>query len=165
MYMTACLTNQADFNELLVPQILRGTALMFCYLPANLIALGTMPSDKLKNAAGLYNLTRDLGGALGLATISTILNDRLHFHWNRLVENINPARPAVQQFLETQTSRLDGLVPGDSSRAAFKLLANLVRREALVLTYNDVLMLLGVAFVIGLLIMPLVGRPQSRMAH
>ena len=165
MYMTACLTNQADFNELLMPQILRGTALMFCYLPANLIALGTMPSDKLKNAAGLYNLTRDLGGALGLATISTILNDRLHFHWNRLIENINPARPAVQQFLEAQTSRLDGLVPGDSSRAAFKLLANLVRREALVLTYNDVLMLLGVAFVIGLLIMPLVGRPQSRMAH
>ena len=165
MYMTACLTNQADFNELLMPQILRGTALMFCYLPANLIALGTMPSDKLKNAAGLYNLTRDLGGALGLATISTILNDRLHFHWNRLIEDINPARPAVQQFLEAQTSRLDGLVPGDSSRAAFKLLANLVRREALVLTYNDVLMLLGVAFVIGLLIMPLVGRPQSRMAH
>src|SRR4029077_1836904 len=31
MYLTACLTNQADFNELLVPQILRGTALMFCY--------------------------------------------------------------------------------------------------------------------------------------
>jgi DHA2 family multidrug resistance protein len=165
MYMTACLTNQADFNELLMPQILRGTALMFCYLPANLIALGTVPSDKLKNAAGLYNLTRDLGGALGLATISTILNDRLHFHWNRLIENINPARPAVQQFLDAQTSRLDGLVPGDASRAAFKLLANLVRREALVLTYNDVLMLLGVAFVIGLLIMPLVGRPQSRMAH
>jgi len=45
------------------------------------------------------------------------------------------------------------------------LLAQLVQREALVLTYNDVLMLLGVAFAIGLLMMPLVGRPQSRMAH
>jgi DHA2 family multidrug resistance protein len=165
MYMTACLTNQADFNELLVPQILRGTALMCCYLPANLIALGTVPSDKLKNAAGLYNLTRDLGGALGLAAISTVLNTRLHFHWNRLIENINPARPAVQQFLDAQANRLDGIVSGDSSRAAFKLLAQLVQREALVLTYNDVLMLLGVAFAIGLLIMPLVGRPQSRMAH
>ena len=165
MYQTACLTNQADFNELLVPQILRGVALMFCYLPANLIALGTVPADKLKNASGLYNLTRDLGGALGLAAIGTILNDRLHFHWNRLIENVNPARPAVQHFLDVQTSRLDGLVPGDSSHAAFKLLANLVQREALVLTYNDVLMLLGVAFALGLLMMPFVGRPQSRMAH
>jgi DHA2 family multidrug resistance protein len=138
---------------------------MCCYLPANLIALGTVPSDKLKNAAGLYNLTRDLGGALGLAAISTVLNTRLHFHWNRLIENINPTRPAVQQFLDTQANRLDGVVSGDSSRAAFKLLAQLVQREALVLTYNDVLMLLGVAFAIGLLMMPLVGRPQSRMAH
>ena len=63
---------------------------MFCYLPANMIALGTVPPDKLKNAAGLYNLTRDLGGALGLATIGTVMNERLHFHWNRLIENINP---------------------------------------------------------------------------
>src|ERR1700675_1263881 len=146
MYLTAVLTNQASFWELFVPQALRGIALMFCYLPANLIALGSVPADRLKNVACLYNLMRDLGGAIGLAMIGTIMNDRLHFHWNRLIENINPARPAVQHFLDAQTSRLDGLVPGDSSRAAFKLLAGLVRREALVLTYNDVLMLLGVAF-------------------
>src|SRR5438105_11693384 len=165
MYMTACLTNQADFNELLVPQILRGIALMFCYLPANLIALGTVPPDKLKNAAGLYNLTRDLGGALGLATIGTIMNDRLHFHWNRLIENVNPARPAVQQFLDAQTSRFDRLGPGDPSRAAFKLLANAVQREALVLTYNDVLLMLGVAFVIALVMLPLVRQFRSAMAH
>ena len=38
-------------------------ALMMCYIPANLIALSSVPQDKLKNAAGLYNLTRDLGGA------------------------------------------------------------------------------------------------------
>jgi len=52
MYLTAGLTNQASFWELFVPQALRGCALMFCYLPANLIALGTVPRDKLKNAAG-----------------------------------------------------------------------------------------------------------------
>jgi DHA2 family multidrug resistance protein len=46
-----------------------------------------------------------------------------------------------------------------------KLLANVVQREALVLTYNDVLMLLGVAFVAGLCMMPLVSRPRSMMAH
>jgi DHA2 family multidrug resistance protein len=53
----------------------------------------------MTNAAGLYNLTRDLGGALGLATIVTLMNERLHFHWNRLIENINPARAEVQRFL------------------------------------------------------------------
>ena len=54
---------------------------------------------------------RDLGGAIGLASIGTIMNARLHFHWNRLIEDINPARAAVQQFLDAQTSRLDSMIP------------------------------------------------------
>ena len=107
MYLTAGLTNQASFAELLVPQAVRGVALMFCYLPANLIALGTFPPDKLKNAAGLYNLTRDLGGAIVLALLGTVMNGRLHFHWNRLIEDVNPARPAVQHFLDMQTNRFE----------------------------------------------------------
>jgi DHA2 family multidrug resistance protein len=165
MYLTAALTNQAGFVELFVPQAVRGVALMLCYLPANMIALGSVSPDRLKNAAGLYNLTRDLGGAIGLATIGTIMNNRLHFHWNRLIEDINPARSAVQQFLEAQTNRFDSLIPGDPSHAALKLLANLVQREALVLTYNDVLMLLGGLFVVSLMLMPLLRRPRSPMAR
>src|SRR5205823_5849597 len=85
MYLTAGLTNQASFWELFVPQIVRGAALMFCFLPANLIAMGSLPADKLKNGAGLYNLTRDLGGALAIATIGTVMNWRTHFHWSRLI--------------------------------------------------------------------------------
>src|SRR5204862_73518 len=60
MYLTAGLTNQTGFWELAVPQAVRGVALMFCYVPANMIALGALPQDTMKNAAGLYNLMRDL---------------------------------------------------------------------------------------------------------
>ena len=161
MYLNAGLTNQAGYVELFVPQVVRGVALMMCYIPANLIALSSVRQDKLKNAAGLYNLTRDLGGAIALATIGTAMNDRLHFHWTRLIEDINPARPAVQDFLDMQSRRLDSLLSGDSGRAAIKLLANLVQREALVLTYNDAIMLLGSLFIAALLLMPLVHRPRA----
>jgi MFS transporter, DHA2 family, multidrug resistance protein len=161
MYLTAGLTNQAGYVELFVPQVVRGVALMMCYLPANLIALSSVPQDKLKNAAGLYNLTRDLGGAIALATIGTLMSQRLDFHWNRLIEDINPARPAVQQFLDAHANRLDSLVHGDTSRAAIKLLANLVQREALVMTYNDVLMVIGGVFLAALFVMPLVRRPRT----
>jgi DHA2 family multidrug resistance protein len=133
---------------------------MMCYIPANMIALGSVPPDQLKNSAGLYNLMRDLGGAIALATIGTLMNQRLHFHWNRLIEDINPARPAVQHFLDMQSNRLDALVPGDTGRAAIKLLANLVQREALVMTYNDAIMMVGCLFVAGLFLMPLVNRPR-----
>jgi len=165
MYLTAGLTNQAGFWELLVPQAVRGVALMFSYVPANMIALGSLPQEMMKNGAGLYNLMRDLGGAIGLASIGTLMNARLHFHWNRLIEDINPARAAVQHFLETQMGRFDSLIPGDPRGAAIKLLANLTQREALVLTYNDLLLLLGALFVLGLLLLPLVRRPSSFFAH
>jgi MFS transporter, DHA2 family, multidrug resistance protein len=164
MYMTAGLTNQASFPELLVPQAVRGVALMFCYLPANMIALGMVPTDKLKNASGLYGLTRDLGGAIALATVGTIMNHRMQFHWNRLIEDVNAARPAVQRFLDAQADRFGSLIPGDAHRAAVKLLGGLVQREALVLTYNDLLLLIGGFFVLGLTLMPLVRRPPSMLA-
>ncbi|HEX3881492.1 MAG TPA: DHA2 family efflux MFS transporter permease subunit [Stellaceae bacterium] len=163
MYLTATLTNQASFNELLMPQIVRGIALMFCYLPANLISLSTLGPDRLRNGAGLYNLTRDLGGALALATIGTIMNARLHFHWNRLIEDINPARPVVQNFIQHQTDRLSSLIPGDPHNAAVKLLGNLVQREALVLTFNDVILAMGGLFVVGVILMPLVRNRRSLM--
>ena len=165
MYLTASLTNQAGFWELAMPQVVRGVALMFCYLPANLISLSTLRPDMLKNAAGLYNLTRDLGGAIGLATIGTIMNNRLHFHWNRLIENINPARPAVQHFLEMQTNRFDPHFAGGGAPAAVKLLGKLVYREAQVLAFNDVILLMGVLFVVGLCLMPLVRGQRSFMSR
>ena len=56
MYLTARLTNQSSFWELFVPQAVRGLGLICCYLPANLIALGSLPTDRMRNAAGLYNL-------------------------------------------------------------------------------------------------------------
>jgi len=165
MYLTAGLTNQTGFWELLIPQAVRGVALMFCYVPANMIALGSLPQEMMKNGAGLYNLMRDLGGAIGLASIGTIMNARLHFHWNRLIEDINPARPVVQHFLDAHANRLESLIPGDPGHAAVKLLSTIAQREALVLTYNDLLLLLGALFVGGLMLLPLVRRPRSLLAH
>jgi len=165
MYLTAGLTNQTGFWELLIPQAVRGVALMFCYVPANMIALGSLPQEMMKNGAGLYNLMRDLGGAIGLASIGTIMNARLHFHWNRLIEDVNPARPVVQHFLDTHANRFELLIPGDPGHAAVKLLSSIAQREALVLTYNDLLLLLGALFVGGLMLLPLVRRPRSLLAH
>ena len=161
MWMTAGLTNQASFWELLVPQMVRGCALMFCFLPANLISLSSLPPDVLKASAGLYNLMRNLGGAIGLAALGTVMNLRLHFHWNRLIESVNPARPAVQHFLNVETSRFDPHFTGGGEPAAIQLLGRIVEREALVLTFNDVMLLIGGIFLIGLLMIPILKRPSA----
>src|SRR3546814_10446663 len=66
-YMMLNITWEWDFGDFFLPQVLRGVGLMFCIVPINSLALGTLPQSQLKNASGLYNLMRNLGGAIGLA--------------------------------------------------------------------------------------------------
>jgi DHA2 family multidrug resistance protein len=60
-WMVTGLTADWDFYELLLPQILRGCSLMLCMVPINNLALGTLPPSLLKNASGLFNLTKQSG--------------------------------------------------------------------------------------------------------
>ena len=91
-WMTS-LTRDWDFWELLWPQIFRGVGLMLAMVPINNVALGTLPPDRVKNASGLYNLMRNLGGAVGLAGIYTFLNDRTDLHIARLHETLHLRAP------------------------------------------------------------------------
>src|SRR5262249_14369657 len=80
------ITHDWDFWELFWPQVFRGFGLMMAMIPVNNISLGTLSPDRVKNASGLFNLTRNLGGAVGLAALNTMLNDRTDLHIARLHE-------------------------------------------------------------------------------
>jgi DHA2 family multidrug resistance protein len=153
------LTKDWDFWELLLPQVCRGVSLMICMVPINNIALGTLPPDRLKNASGLFNLTRNLGGAVGLALINTVLDDRLDLHLQRLHESVTWSNAAALERLEALTRSLAEL-GSDAGRAALETLAGLVRLEAQVMSFADVFWLLSFLFVALALATPLVKRPQ-----
>ncbi len=87
-WLAASVTPDWDFWELLWPQIFRGVFLMICMVPINNLALGTMAPQMMKNASGIFNLTRNLGGAFGLAIINTILDKRMDLHLLRLRDNV-----------------------------------------------------------------------------
>ena len=135
------LTADWDFYELLAPQILRGCSLMLCMVPINNLALGTLPPEQLKNASGLYNLTRNLGGAVGLAVINTVLNDRMDLHLARLHESVTWGRSVAEETLAGLTQQLSARIP-DGDLAALKQLSLLVRRQAEVLAFADVFIVL-----------------------
>jgi DHA2 family multidrug resistance protein len=159
LWLNSFLTAESGFVELFLPQAVRGFALMFCFIPINTLALGTLPPEKLNNASGLYNLMRNLGGAIGLAALNTILTDRLQLHWARLGEQINLARPVVEARLEHLEGMLGTALPGDPRHAAIRMLGNLVLREATVLTFNDALLMMAAVFLCTLAFMPLVRKP------
>ena len=99
------LTSDWDFWELLWPQVFRGVGLMFAIIPVTNTALGTLPVDRVKNASGLFNLMRNLGGAIGLAAINTWFNDRMDLHLQRLHEAVNPSNHAATELLAQLATR------------------------------------------------------------
>jgi MFS transporter, DHA2 family, multidrug resistance protein len=118
-----------------VPQILRGIGMMFAMVPTNNIALGTLPPDRVKNASGLFNLTRNLGGAVGLAVINEVLNDRTDLHISRLQDRVTWGNTTATETLNMFTQRLQGM--GDASLMAMKQLSQIVHRQAVVMGYGD----------------------------
>ncbi len=87
---------------MLLPQILRGFGQQFTIAPIVTMALGSLPPSRLRSASGLFNLMRNLGGAIGIAVVSTMLNDRLNLHYERLDEHVTEGRPLVEAWLNGQ---------------------------------------------------------------
>lgn len=69
-------TTTTDFDEMFWPQVVRGAAIMFCLLPPTRIALGLLAEHKVPDGSALFNLMRNLGGAIGIALIDTVLWQR-----------------------------------------------------------------------------------------
>lgn len=158
------LTGDWQFDELLLPQIMRGAALMFCIVPINVIALGTLPPSELKNASGLYNLTRNLGGAFGLAGINTIMTERTNFHWNRMVDFINPGRVEVQQYIDNIAGMFGDRTAVDQTALAMKMLGNKVQGQAYVMSFIDVFTILSVLFFAAAAAVFLAQKPKQAPA-
>ena len=157
------ITKEYDFYELLVPQILRGVGMMLAMVPTNTIALGTLAPERVKNASGLFNLTRNLGGAVGLAVINQVLNERTDLHISRLHDRVNWGNATAVETLNMFTQRMQGM--GDAALMAMKQLSQIVHRQAVVMGYGDAFFMLTVFyFGLSLLVMVL-KKPSATVAR
>ncbi|OCK53755.1 DHA2 family efflux MFS transporter permease subunit [Bradyrhizobium sp. LMTR 3] len=160
-YQMTWMTKEYDFYELLLPQILRGAGLMLVIVPTNTIALGTLAPERVKNASGLFNLTRNLGGAVGLAVINQVLNERTDLHISRLHDRVTWGNAAAVDTLNMFTQRMQGM--GDSALMALKQLSQIVHRQAVVMGYGDAFFMLAV-FYFGLSLLVMVLEKPSAAA-
>jgi DHA2 family multidrug resistance protein len=140
------LTKDWDFWELFWPQVFRGFGIMIAMIPVNNIALGTLPPERVKNASGLFNLTRNLGGAVGLAALTTLLNDRTDLHLARLHEQITWSRQPALEVLNTMTQRFSSF-GSDAQAMALKQIYNLTHQQGVVMGFADVFLVLTFLFV------------------
>jgi DHA2 family multidrug resistance protein len=162
-YQMTWITRDYDFYELMVPQILRGIGMMLAMVPTNTVSLGTLPPDRVKNASGLFNLTRNLGGAVGLAVINEVLNDRTDLHISRLQERVNWGNASAVETLNNFTQRLQGM--GDAALMAMKQLSQIVHRQAVVMGYGDAFFMLTVFYLSLSVLVLLLKKPASASAE
>jgi DHA2 family multidrug resistance protein len=114
MWNFAPITHDWGWQELLLPQAFRGFAQLFAVAPTVTLTLGGLAPDRLKLASGLFNLMRNLGGAIGIAACGTILNDRTNLHFLRLAEHLNASNTAMVDLLQKITAADAAAWAGDT---------------------------------------------------
>jgi DHA2 family multidrug resistance protein len=149
------MTYDTDFDELLWPQILRGTAVLFCLLPTTRVALECQPMARMPNASGLFNLMRNLGGAIGIALIDTVLEQRAPTHVAHLVARLQAGDTGAARTVGIPPSLFKNALLGPIDQATKEMVRPLIDRAALVLSFNDAWLMLGTIFVLALMAVPL----------
>jgi DHA2 family multidrug resistance protein len=159
-WLMSSLTADWDFYELLLPQILRGFGLMMCMVPINNVALGTLSPERVRGASGLFNLTRNLGGAVGLAAINTILTQREQEHYARLQEHVQWGNPEAMDQLNNMIAKFNshGL---DGATIAIQKLSGIVTQQATILSFIDVFLILTGLFGALVFCAFLIKKPQA----
>ncbi|MNT48106.1 Multidrug export protein EmrB [compost metagenome] len=160
MWYFAPITHDWGAAQLLLPQALRGMAQQFAVAPTVTLTLGSLPPDRLKLASGLFNLMRNLGGAIGIAACATALNNRGNLHFLREAEHLNIGNEAMGNLLQGLTSQFAavGLDAVDAQTAALRQLWGLAWREAQTQTFGDIFLLILVCFAIATAMVPLMRK-------
>ncbi len=156
MWSYSFITHDWGADQLLIPQILRGLPQVFAVAPAVNLGLGSLPPERLKYASGLFNMMRNLGGAVGIALCGAILNARTNFHFVAIASNLTPANGAMTRLMGELAARY-GAIPGSlqtGHAAATKRLWQLAYREASTLAYADAFLVIMIVLVIATLLVP-----------
>jgi DHA2 family multidrug resistance protein len=166
MWSFSLITSEWGGGELLMPQILRGFPQVFAVAPAVNLGLGSLPPERLKYASGLFNMMRNLGGAVGIAACGAILNARTNAHFDRIAAHLTPTNGPMERLLAALAHRYAALPGGlDGGHvAALKALWQLAYREASTLAFADAFRAIMLAFIAAAALVPLLRRAAPAKA-
>ncbi|MGV3614752.1 MAG: DHA2 family efflux MFS transporter permease subunit [Fimbriimonas sp.] len=142
-------------DNLFWPLILRGVATVMMFLPLSMATLGPLPKKDVAGGSGFYSLTRQLGGSVGIAVLTTLLAQRTAYHHATLAEHVSTSNPAALERIDllSQAMATRGITPASATEQAYATLERILRLQSSVMSFGDVFHIVGMAF---LLCMPLI---------
>lgn len=153
-YMMSHYTLDTTQRDIILVLILQGVAFACLFIPLTTVALAAIPRQKLPDATGLNSLLRQIGGSLGLAIFASLIPRYTENGISSISAHIRLDRPDVAARLAamTRSFELRGYDHNTAMGAAERALGGLVARQAMVLVFEKLFLVSGIAF---LLVLPL----------
>jgi DHA2 family multidrug resistance protein len=145
------MTYQTDFDGLFWPQVLRGVAVMFCILPTTRLAMEGWKTEDAPDASGQFNLMRNLGGAIGIALIDTILAQRGPEHARHIIDRLQAGDAQMAAKVGLPTEYFHGVPMGPVDPAMRAYVEPFIQRTALTESFNEAWIVLGALFLLSLI--------------
>ena len=163
LWLTSHMASNWGFGELLIPQLARGLFVMLCIVPSVGMALSAFQGPELRSASALFNLMRNLGGAIGIATVNTWLNDATRIQTVRFGEALGSSGREAQDYIAATAERLAGYTsdPAHALLMAQASIGRVIGREALTIAFDEVFRIMAWMFVAALVMVPFCRVPKD----
>lgn len=159
LFMSTTQNLTFDAPEMFWPQIVRGIAITLCILPPIRFALALMPLEKIGDASGLFNVSRNIGGAIGIALMDTIIFSRSPEHGATLMEMLKTDPAAVAPLLGMSVADL----PSADDPSGLMGIMDTVQAAALTMAINEGWLALGLICLVALPVLYVLGPIRSAL--
>jgi len=153
-FMNITMTNDYAADQLFWPNVVRAVGQALCFAPMSAVATAGIEAENAGSASALFNMIRNLGGAIGIATLQTLLTKREQYHSNVLTQSVSLFEQATRTRIEqlTQYFMNHGVIDRvDATRRAYVAIGKVIQKQAFILAFSDTFYTLGVALIVALL--------------
>ncbi|WP_407177094.1 MDR family MFS transporter [Bradyrhizobium sp. STM 3562] len=170
-FMNIYMTADYATDQLFWPNVVRAIGQALAMTPLSAVATAGIEAENAGSASGLFNMMRNLGGAVGIALLQTFLTKREQYHSNVLTQSVSLLEPATRNRLDQLTHYFmsHGIAnPADALNRAYVAIGHVVQKQAFILAFSDTFYLLGAGLIVALIAGLLLKKPdhmQSGGAH
>jgi DHA2 family multidrug resistance protein len=158
------LSLDVGYWDFFVPLIIQGSSLGLLFVPLTTITNDPIPKEEIGNATSLFNLMRNIGASIGIASVTTILARHQQAHINILGSHVTPYDPASQSTMQSMIASMmaAGSDLATATQQAYAALSAMVNRQAYMLAFNDAFRFMMIVFLLMLPLILIMKKPQSK---
>jgi DHA2 family multidrug resistance protein len=161
-FMNIYMTTDYGSDQLFWPNVVRAVGQALVFAPLSAVATAGIEAENAGSASGLFNMMRNLGGAVGIALLQTLLTKREQYHSNVLMQSVSLFEQATRVRIEklTQYFMSHGVADhADASHRAVVAIGRIVQKQAFILAFSDTFYLLGAALIVALVAALMLKKP------